>query len=115
MGVIFQTLGTLILWMGWYGFGGVAAHTMVTTTIAASTCCLCTTALGMSQNHYIDPADANNGILAGLVAVTAPCSTCSPWGAFIIGAIASPIYFFASKGLLKAGIDDVVNAIPVHG
>ena len=124
--VIFQTLGTLILWMGWYGFngvstlyiggfGGVAAHTMVTTTISASTCCLVTTALGKKMNGFIDPADANNGILAGLVAITAGCSTVSPIGAFIIGALAAPIYMGASKGLLKMKIDDVVNAVPVHG
>ena len=96
--VIFQTLGTLILWMGWYGFNGVstlyiqnysgvAAHTMVTTTIAAATGCLVCTLIGYGVNHTIDPADANNGILAGLVSITAPCSTCSNAGAFIIGTI----------------------------
>jgi Amt family ammonium transporter len=69
--IIFQTLGTLILWMGWYGFngastlyitayGGVAAHTMVTTTISAATGCLATTLLGYCLTGVVDPADANN-------------------------------------------------------
>lgn len=124
--VIFQTLGTLILWMGWYGFNGVstlyiqnysgvAAHTMVTTTIAAATGCLVCTLIGYGMNHTIDPADANNGILAGLVSITAPCSTCSNAGAFIIGTIGAAIYFFSAKLLIKLKIDDVVNAVPVHG
>lgn len=131
-GPIFQTLGTLILWMGWYGFNGVstlyivnyglvAAKTMVTTTIAAGTCAVTTLFLGSFLNGKQDGAyvlklgDANNGVLAGLVAITAPCSTCEPYGAFIIGMLASGVYLGANSLLVALKIDDVVNAIPVHG
>jgi len=113
--------------MGWYGFNGgstlaivgysgLAAHVMVTTTIAASAGCLSCAFIGYAFSHIIDPANVNNGVLAGLVAVTSSCATCSLWGAFIIGLLAGSIYFFGSKfvaNVLK--LDDVVDAIAVHG
>jgi Amt family ammonium transporter len=141
--VIFQTLGTLILWMGWYGFNGcstlmlagyssddtaqlggtafdfsgVAAHTMVTTTLAAAAGCLTTTALNMmmSPENVIDISAANNGILAGLVSITAGCSTVEPVGAFFIGIIGAFFYTAGVVFLEKMKIDDVVGAVPVHG
>ena len=130
--VVFQTLGTLILWMGWYGFNGAstlaigtsggdlsnaAAHTMVTTTIAATTCCLCTvgiTAL-MSKDKVIDIGAANNGILAGLVSITAGCSSVEMEGAFCIGLIGSLFYLAGVAVLEYFKVDDVVGAVPVHG
>lgn len=124
---VYQCIGVLILWMGWYGFNGastlaivgysgIAAHVMMTTTIAASTACLFTTLIGYfaTKDRVIDPCLVNNGVLAGLVAVTSSCATCSLWGAMIIGLVASPIYYFASLLLKKLHIDDVVDAIPVH-
>eukprot|EP00630_Chrysocystis_fragilis_P004425 CAMPEP_0197395032 /NCGR_PEP_ID=MMETSP1165-20131217/6297_1 /TAXON_ID=284809 /ORGANISM="Chrysocystis fragilis, Strain CCMP3189" /LENGTH=512 /DNA_ID=CAMNT_0042920777 /DNA_START=27 /DNA_END=1565 /DNA_ORIENTATION=+ len=124
--VIFQSLGVLILWVGWYGFngastlaiqgyGGVAAHVFMTTTIAAATGCLTTVFLGYMLTHIIDPGFANNGILAGLVGITAGCSTSNLWGAFFTGLIAAPVYIGASMTLKKLEIDDVVDAFPVHG
>ena len=125
--VVFQTLGTLLLWVGWYGFngvstlavsaggGGVAAHVMMTTTIAASTSCLATTALGFAVDQVVDTSNANNGILAGLVSITASCAVVNLWGAFCIGLVAAPVYLGASKSLVFLGIDDVVGAFPVHG
>jgi Amt family ammonium transporter len=124
--VVYQTLGTLILWVGWYGFngvstlaitgyGGLASHVMMTTTIAAATGCLATTALGYAVDGVIDTGYANNGILAGLVSITAPCPVVSLWGALIIGAVAAPVYLGSSKLLVKLGVDDVVDAFPVHG
>ena len=124
--IIFQTLGTLILWFGWYGFNGVstlyidsfsgvAAHTMVTTTIAAATGCLATTALGYYNEHIISPSYSNNGVLAGLVSITAGCSTCSPAGSFVIGLMAAPVYYYSNKLLIKYEIDDVVGSVPIHG
>lgn len=130
--VVFQTLGTLILWMGWYGFNGcstlaigtstgdlsnAAAHTMVTTTISAATCCLATVALTAltSADKIIDIGAANNGILAGLVSITAGCSSVEPEGAFVIGLVGSFFYLAGCAFLEKMKIDDVVGAVPVHG
>ena len=123
---IFQSLGVLILWVGWYGFngvstlaivgyGGLAAHVMMATTISAATACLSTTILGYCHTHIIDPSNANNGILAGLVSITAGCATCNLWGAFFTGLIGGPIYYLSSGALVALEIDDVVDAFPVHG
>jgi Amt family ammonium transporter len=129
---VFQTLGVLILWFGWYGFNGVstlyivgyagvAAKTMVTTTISAATCAICTVyfkafydkMMGYEEKIVIKLSSANNGVLAGLVSITAGCSTVDPYGAFIIGMIAAPVYVISSDKL--AFLDDVVDAVPVHG
>lgn len=129
---VFQTLGVLILWTGWYGFNGVstvainglgqvAAKAMVTTTISAGTGAIATvftTALYEKKENggmVIKLSSANNGVLAGLVSITAGCSTVDPYGAFIIGLLAAPVYVFASKLLKRLGIDDVVDAFPIHG
>lgn len=124
---VLQTLGVFILWTGWYafngvstlaivnGYSGIAAHVCMTTTIAAASACLATTLIGYLHLHIIDPGLVNNGILAGLVAITSACATVSVWGAFIIGIIAAPTYYFSSIALKKLHVDDVVDAIPVHG
>lgn len=123
---VLQTLGTLIIWFGWYcfngvstlaivGLSGVASKTMVNTTISAASCCIATIILSLFKFGYWDTVSANNGVLAGLVSVTAGCSTCEPEGAFVIGIIGAFIYTYSSQLLLKFKIDDVVNAIPVHG
>ena len=134
---VFQTLGVLILWFGWYGFNGVstlyivgyagvAAKTMVTTTISAATCAISTIYFKAVFDKYwpkndqenektlvIRLSSANNGVLAGLVSITAGCSTVDPYGAFIIGLLGAPVYVISSHYL--APLDDVVDAIPVHG
>ncbi|KAJ1459203.1 ammonium transporter AmtB-like domain-containing protein, partial [Pelagophyceae sp. CCMP2097] len=56
-----------------------------------------------------------NGILAGLVSITSPCSSCNHLGAFIIGLLAGPIFIAGSKVVKLLGVDDVVDAVAVHG
>ena len=131
-GAVFQTLGTLILWFGWYGFNGgstlyivgygqVAAKVMVCTTISAASGALGTLALGSALDSMVIGTPVikltyvNNGVLAGLVGITASCSVVEPYGAMIIGLGAAFVYIYSSKLLKKLGIDDVVDAIPVHG
>lgn len=126
-GAVYQTLGTLLLWVGWYGLNGAnahalagsggqaAPHVMMTTTIAAATACLATTALGFAVDQEVDARNANNGVLAGLAAISASCAVVNLWGAFVIGLIAAPVYLGAAKSLVFLGIDDVVGAFPVHG
>jgi len=124
---VYQALGVFILWTGWYGFnaastlaitngyGAAAAHVCVTTTIAASTGCLSATLVGYLMNHTIDPGMVNNGVLAGLVSITSPCATCNLVGSCIIGVIAGPVYVGGSALIKMLKIDDVVDAIAVHG
>jgi Amt family ammonium transporter len=62
-----------------------------------------------------DPGMMVNGMLAGLVAITAPCAFVSPWAAVVIGAIAAVIAIEAVFFLERKGIDDPVGAVAVHG
>jgi Amt family ammonium transporter len=124
---VFQVLGTLLLWVGWYGFNGVstfittpetqaavAAKVSVTTTLSAAFggigCCI----LSKVIDGVYDPSTICNGILAGLVGITASCATVEPEAAVFIGLISSLLYTGAAKLLLYLKIDDVVNASPVH-
>ncbi|KAJ1456854.1 ammonium transporter AmtB-like domain-containing protein [Pelagophyceae sp. CCMP2097] len=123
---VYQALGIFILWTGWYGFnavstlqitggyGAAASHVVVTTTIAAGTACLSCTAVGYLKDHIIDPSKVNNGILAGLVSITAGCSTCNYLGAFLIGGISGPLFVVGKIIVRFFKIDDVVDAVPVH-
>ena len=124
---IFQSLGTLILFVGWFGFNGVStlkasggkssvgAKAMSTTAISGSSACLTAVLFGRINLGYIDFGLANNGLLAGLVAITAGCATVEMEGAFIIGIVASMFFYVATQFLEKYEIDDVVDAFPVHG
>lgn len=125
-GPIFQNLGTLILFTGWFGFNGVstlaitglghvASKVMATTAIAASAGCLTNVLTGYFIEGFVDPGLANNGVLAGLVAITAPCATCNMEGALVIGIIGAWVYYGCSRLLRKLELDDVVDAVPVHG
>ena len=123
-------LGTFILWFGWYGFNpgstlgitptGYAMHasrSVVTTTLSAAaggiTVCLLEKLLG---SKTWDVGAVCNGILGGLVSITAGCSTVYPWAAFVIGLLGGGIYFGASKLVLhKLKIDDPLDAFAVHG
>lgn len=122
---VYQTLGTLCLWMGWYGFNGVstlyivgygevAARAMVNTTIAGGFACVTSVTVAYLRLGYVDITAANNGVLGGLVAITAGCSVVMPEGAVVIGFVAGFVYNLSSALLLKLQIDDVVDASPVH-
>jgi len=128
---VFQVLGTFILWVGWYGFNcvstfnltdgasipgpaDVAGKVSVTTTLSAAFGGLGCFALSKIFDGVIDPGTICNGILGGLVGITAGCASVEPEGAMFIGLISSLVYFGSSKMLLKLKVDDVVNAAPVH-
>jgi len=119
-------IGVFILWFGWYGFncgstlaivglGGVAAHVAVTTTIAAATGGLFSTIIVKIQCGFWDLGICFNGILAGLISITAGCSVVQPWAAFVIGILASFCYIAASALLKRLRIDDPLDAAPLHG
>ena len=124
---IMMALGTMILWFGWYGFNcgstlvlsgnaaNVAAKVAFTTTISASSGCITMTLIARFFEKYFDIGLALNGILAGLVSITASCAVVNSWHAFIIGMIGAFVVYGASKLLLKLQIDDPLDAFPVHG
>lgn len=121
-----QTLGALILWVGWYGFNGgsvgsvaggrtaLVASAVVNTTIAAAACVLCTGLWLKIIYKKFDSGHLNNGILSGLVAISATGPLVEPEGAFIVGVVASGFYMLGVEGLKRFRIDDVVQASAVH-
>lgn len=118
-------LGTFILAFGWFGFnpGSTLAGTdlriavvAVNTMIAGSTATMATTLyMWWFKTKKPDPSMMCNGMLAGLVAITAPCAFVSAGGAAIIGIIAGLIVVEAVFFFDKRRIDDSVGAISVHG
>ena len=118
-------LGVIILVFGWIGFNGastLAATDMrftvviVNTFVASAAGCLAAMFLVWKKYGKPDPSMAANGMLAGLVAITAPCAFVDTIGAFVIGLIAGFIVVGAIvfvEGRLK--VDDPVGAVSVHG
>jgi Amt family ammonium transporter len=117
-------LGTFILAFGWFGFnpGSTLAGTDNRIAIVAVNTMLAGAAasVGTLLTMYLvtgkpDPTMLCNGLLAGLVAITAPCAFVNSLGAVIIGFIAGIIVVFSVFFWEKRGIDDCVGAISVHG
>jgi len=121
-------LGTFILWFGWYGFncgstlgmsdaatGMMAAFVAMNTTIAAATGGLVVFLLRFARLRLYDIGGFCNGILAGLVSITAPCGNVESGSAFAIALIGALIYEGSSMLLKKVGVDDPIDAFAVHG
>ena len=121
----FVMLGTFILAFGWFGFnpGSTLAGTdlriavvAVNTMLASATGALATTLyMWWFKTKKPDPSMMCNGMLAGLVAITAPCAFVSAGGAALIGVIAGVLVVEAVFFFDRIGIDDAVGAISVHG
>src|SRR4051812_48238232 len=116
--------GAFILWFGWFAFNAgstldasssalapIAINTMLAGASGGSV------ALFMTMNKFgkADPSMTINGVLSGLVAITAGCAFVSQWGAIIIGAIAGLIVIYATLLIDYLKIDDPVGAVAVHG
>jgi len=122
--------GVLILWVGWYGFNpgsqlafaGVAnIHATMTiavnTTLAAGAGGLAAMIIArrMSHSHKLSLAMLFNGIIAGLVGITASCDSVTNPEAIIIGGVAGVLVVLGVSLLNRLKIDDVVGAWPAHG
>ncbi len=117
-------LGTFILLFGWFGFN--AASTFASSDVQFATVATNTAIAGafgaivaMLFTHMRtgkpDPGMMANGMLAGLVAITAPCAFVTPAASAIIGSLAAIIVVLAIGIIERRGIDDPVGAISVHG
>jgi Amt family ammonium transporter len=119
-------LGSFILAFGWFGFnpgsslaamdgriGVIATNTMLAGMSATMTATLYMWLIG--PNKKPDPGMMCNGLLAGLVAITAPCAFVSPVGAFIIGAVAGVLVVLSCFFFDRIRVDDPVGAISIHG
>jgi Amt family ammonium transporter len=65
------------------------------------------------EGHY-DLVITMNGVLTGLVSITASCGLVEPWAAVVTGAIGGVLYLVGNYALIKCRLDDAVDAIPVH-
>ncbi len=122
------TLGTFILWLGWFGFNGgsvlatasvdsanAVAVVFMNTNLAAAGGCIGALILAKLMFGKADLTMALNGCLAGLVAITAGPDTPSALQATIFGALGGLLVVFSITTLDKLKIDDPVGAISVHG
>ncbi len=117
------TLGALILWIGWYGFNPGSQLAMdqwvpyvaVTTTLAAAGGAIGATVVSTVFSGKPDLTMIINGILAGLVSITAGCANLTLAGSWLAGLVGGIIVVFAVSALDSAGIDDPVGAFSVHG
>lgn len=117
------TIGLFILWFGWFGFNGGStligdgsvAKVIVNTNLSA-VAGGATAALGsLLLFGKIRPNEILNGVLGGLVAITAGCDAVNPNGALLIGSIAGIVVLVGEMMLIKLKVDDPVNAIAAHG
>jgi Amt family ammonium transporter len=117
------TLGTLILWLGWFGFNpgstmaadpNAIALIALNTNMAAAAGCLAATALAWIHLGKPDLSMILNGTLAGLVAITAPCNAVTVGSSVIIGTVAGVLVVYAVLFFDRVKIDDPVGALSVH-
>mmetsp|Transcript_34731 Transcript_34731/g.53975 ORF Transcript_34731/g.53975 Transcript_34731/m.53975 type:complete len:547 (+) Transcript_34731:69-1709(+) len=121
-------LGTFILWFGWYGFncgstlglssasaGQLAAVVAMNTTLSASMGGITVFAIRWILIRKYDVGGMCNGILAGLVSITAGCGNVESGSALWIGFIGGIIYQGSSMALKMAKVDDPIDAFAVHG
>jgi len=128
--VPFVVLGTFFLWFGWYGFNPGSTLSMKTASdghtagLVACNTTLAPVVAGLVvfflraqvvEPKCLDVGGFCNGILAGLVSITAGCGSVKPFEAMVIGLVGGFVYQGASMLIRKLEIDDVVDAVPVHG
>lgn len=117
-------VGTGLLWVGWFGFNagsaleanGSAALAMINTFVATAAGGLFWMLTERAMGHKGSALGFCSGVIAGLVAVTPAAGNSGPFGAILLGAIASVIcYFFVAKVKAKFGYDDALDAFGIHG
>jgi Amt family ammonium transporter len=119
-------LGVCILWFGWYGFncgstlmingyGQLASRVAVTTTLAAASAGVTVTIFKLITTKQYDLMASLNGVLSGLVSITASCHVTTPEGAFGVGIVGAFVYMGSSALLVKLKVDDPLDACPIHG
>jgi len=118
-------LGTFVLWFGWYAFNTVsglcvegcmitASLAAVNTTLAAASGSVFVLVIHVARGNPIQIAPGLNGLLAGLVGITAGCAVVEPYAAVIIGICSGSAYYYCALLLLQLKIDDPLEASCVH-
>ena len=117
-------VGTGLLWVGWFGFNagsaleanGSAALAMLNTFVATASAGLAWMLVERANGHKGSALGFCSGIIAGLVAVTPAAGNSGPFGAIILGAVASVVCYYAVSVLKpRLGYDDALDAFGIHG
>jgi Amt family ammonium transporter len=117
-------VGTGLLWVGWFGFNagsaleanGSAALAMINTFVATAAGGLFWMLIERAMGHKGSALGFCSGVIAGLVAVTPAAGNSGPFGAILLGAVASIVcYFFVAKVKPALGYDDALDAFGIHG
>ncbi|MBS7668203.1 ammonium transporter [Croceicoccus gelatinilyticus] len=117
-------VGTGLLWVGWFGFNagsaleadGSAGLAMINTFVATAAGALAWMVIERMAGHKGSALGFCSGVIAGLVAVTPAAGNSGPFGAILLGIVASAVcYFFVAKVKGKFGYDDSLDAFGIHG
>jgi ammonium transporter, Amt family len=124
----FAVLGTIILWFGWFGFNpgstlsvatggsvGFFGYVALTTNLAAAAGGVAGAATAALVLRKLDASMILNGVLAALVAITAASGFVAPWAAVVVGLVSGVIAVVGVMAVERAGIDDPVGSVAVHG
>lgn len=121
--LVLAVIGVLVLWFGWFGFNGgselaandaiplIVTNTMLSAAAGGAVCFL----VSFVRHPVINVERLINGVIGGLVAVTAGAAVLEPWSAVAIGGIGGVVTYGADWLLLKMRVDDPVRVVPAHG
>lgn len=115
-------LGVFLLWVGWFGFNAGSTlrlspeipRILINTVLAPVAGGLAALLITWGFHRKPKVEIIMNGVLAGLVGITAPCHVVGPGGALVIGAVSGVILFVGMRVLEEVRVDDAVSAVPVH-
>jgi ammonium transporter, Amt family len=116
-------IGVFLLWLGWFGFNGgsvlsadpaLTSLVLVTTSLSAAAGAVGGALMAYFVFNRLDLGMVINGILAGLVGITAGADLMSPWEAMVIGLISGGLVVLSAVGIDRLRLDDCVGAISVH-
>lgn len=117
-----SALGTLLIWFGWFGFNGGSTLIMdaqvptvlLNTCIAAAWAGVTASVLHYYLKRYVDVSVLFNGIIGGLVGITAGCHAVSTPAAMLIGVVSGGIVFYGERYIASRKIDDALGVVPAH-
>jgi len=121
--LVMTLMGAGLLWVGWFGFnagssvdsGLLTAQALAATQVAAAAGALSWMILESLLHKKVTTLGFVSGVLAGLVAITPAAGAVQPWGALILGMVASVLCYLAIEMKNKLGYDDTLDVFGIHG